>query len=101
MSLIWGISALLLLTSHKYWALNYWTFLGLSAASLWLASDVRKGAGFGLWCAFAALAVLSAFYNLGVLGKLTRGSASYKNNYEKWCAVLSKVAPSISTDDAN
>src|SRR5205085_2559930 len=78
-----GLSALLLLTTHKYWALNYWTFAGLSGASLWMARSLRSQNRV-MWFVFVALSASSAIYNFGVLGRLTKGSASYRSNYEKW-----------------
>lgn len=90
-----GFWALLLLTTHKYWALNYWTFAGLSGASLWMASSLR-GQRWNVWVVFVAISGFSAIYNLSVLGRLTEGSASYRSNYGKWNAVLFHVAPSLS-----
>ena len=95
--LLGGLWALLLLTTHKYWALNYWTFAGLSAASLWMASPLRTQNRW-MWLVFVAISGFSAVYNLGVLGRLTIGSASYRTNYAKWNTVLDQVAPSLSHD---
>lgn len=90
-----GIRALLLLTTHKYWALNYWTFFGLSGASLWLARGARTSPDGSLWVTFCVLSGFSAFYNIGVLGRLTFGSYSYRRNYDQWNNVLRQVAPRL------
>lgn len=93
--LLYGIRALLLLTTHKYWVLNYWTFLALSGASLWLANATAYSSSRNLWIVFASLVGFTAVYNLGVLGRLSFGQSSYRCNYDLWNNVLGQVAPRL------
>jgi hypothetical protein len=91
-----GVRSLLLLTTHKYWALNYWTFAGLCGASLWMARGLETSNNRPVWIVFVVLSLFSAIYNLSVLGRLTHGSASYRSNYAKWNDVVHDVAPTPS-----
>jgi hypothetical protein len=85
MGLIWSTT---LLTTHKYWAINWYTFFGLGFTSLWLSSP-SKDTLLGIpWIIFLILFIISTIHNLSVLGRLTNGYYSYDENLERWKEVL-------------
>lgn len=88
-------------TSNRYWAFVWYTFAFLSSSSLFLA--YRSAVPFCITtdaaCYFEILElamptaafVVSALYNLYMVGDLATGRRSYEHHYRKWRSVLEQV----------
>jgi hypothetical protein len=88
----YGLSRTLVFrTTHKYWSINWLTFAGLSATCLVLAQlDTAHWNSSALRIS-SWLVGISGFHNLSVVGRLTRGSASYEAAYVRWSQVFAEL----------
>ena len=75
-------------TTHRYWVINWYTFLGISLFCIVL-SHSRTGHN-GFWVVFLVLFCASSVFNLSVLGKLIGGANSYDFNEASWRRLLKK-----------
>ncbi|MGD9401985.1 MAG: hypothetical protein PVF95_06930 [bacterium] len=73
-------------TTHRYWVINWYTFLGISLYCIVL-SHSRTGHN-GYWVVFLVLFCASSLFNLSVLGRLIGGANSYDFNETSWRRLL-------------
>jgi hypothetical protein len=82
------IKGLTFRTTHKYWVICWYTFLGLGLVSFSLSKPVGNILHIALWWIFLCLFLISIFHNLRVLGRLISGSYSIVANHEQWKKIL-------------
>jgi hypothetical protein len=96
------INLIFLNTTHRYWIVTYYTYLGLSFLCLALSYNAEDNSkGIVLIIVSSAIFLLSTLWNFNIIYQLIWGRHSYTANEEFWEEILSieekkKVGSSIS-----